>query len=260
MFGAGEGAQSADEQQVLLDGGFSLVVGEAFGGLQHGGAGGVAGVVGDDAAAVGGDGLALGAQREASSDEFAAAGEELDVDVGEGFEAGAELGLGAADAACHRAYAAVTAGEEGDDPVRLAQLLGAQHDAVVAEQTHGAHSRLRHRRPGPDGLDCVRGAGSGVRPGAGADCGRAARGVGRQWRVVAPGGAGGGRASREVGAVGRVRSGPGQSRPGLSRLAQSGSGPDGRGWSARPCPSRSGRAGVRGPRRGCGRWRRRWRR
>jgi hypothetical protein len=32
----------------------------------------------------------------------------------------------------------VTAGEQRDDPVRLTQLLGAQHDAVVAEQTHGA--------------------------------------------------------------------------------------------------------------------------
>ncbi|MZE71663.1 hypothetical protein GTW93_22280 [Streptomyces sp. SID5789] len=35
----------------------------------------------------------------------------------------------------------MTAREQGDDPVRLTQLLGAQHDAVVAEQTHAAHSR-----------------------------------------------------------------------------------------------------------------------
>ncbi|MFH8564124.1 hypothetical protein [Streptomyces sp. NPDC017988] len=31
----------------------------------------------------------------------------------------------------------MTAREQRDDPVRLTQLLGAQHDAVVAEQTHG---------------------------------------------------------------------------------------------------------------------------
>src|SRR6478752_3558510 len=143
VFGACEGAQPADEQQVLLDRGLALVVGEPLGGLQHRGAGGVAGVVGDDAAAVGGDRLALGAQRQAAADQLAAAREELHVHVGEGLQTGPELRLGAAHPARHGTHPPVAAGQDRDDPVGLAQLLRAQHDAVVPEQAHG--SIVAHR-------------------------------------------------------------------------------------------------------------------
>ncbi|CAM5654836.1 hypothetical protein SVIOM74S_08852 [Streptomyces violarus] len=137
MLPAGEGPQPADEQQVLLHGRLALVVGEPLGGLEHHGPRGVPRVVADDPAPVRGDGLALRAQRQPSPDQLAPLGEELHVDVGEGFEARTELRLRPAHAPGHRPYASVTAGEQRDDPVRLTQLLGAQHDAVVAEQTHG---------------------------------------------------------------------------------------------------------------------------
>ncbi|MDH6191502.1 hypothetical protein M2168_004534 [Streptomyces sp. CZ24] len=156
----GEGAQPADEQEVLLDGGLPLVVGEPLGGLQHGGAGGVPVVVGDDAGAVRGDGLGLGAERQAAPDQLAAPREVLHVDVGEGLKAGAELRLGAPHPARDGADPPVAAGEEGDDPVRLTQLLGAQHDAVVAEQTHGPHCPAR---PGPGGPGSQEGVRAAVR-------------------------------------------------------------------------------------------------
>src|SRR5690606_22677992 len=111
----------------------------------HGRPGGVARVVGDDAAAVRGDRLALRAQGQAAAHQVAPPGEELHVHVRERFEARAELGLGPAHPPRHGAYPAVTAREQRDDPVRLTQLLGAQHDAVVAEQTYAAHCLLRSR-------------------------------------------------------------------------------------------------------------------
>ena len=61
-------------------------------------------------------------------------GVELQVDVAERLEPGAELALGAPHALGHRADLAVPPGEHGDDPVGLAELLGAQDDALVPVQ------------------------------------------------------------------------------------------------------------------------------
>src|SRR5207248_2414742 len=81
------------------------------------------------------------------------------VDMGEGFEPGAELGLGTPDTARHGTHAAVTAGEQRDDPVRFPELLGPQDDAVVPKETHRTPPRISgwgrspprsgNRAPGP---------------------------------------------------------------------------------------------------------------
>ena len=62
----------------------------------------------------------------------AAALEQLHVDVAERLEPAAEPRRGAPHALGDRADAAVPAGEQGDDPVGLAQLLHPQDDRVVA--------------------------------------------------------------------------------------------------------------------------------
>ena len=58
----------------------------------------------------------------------AAALVELDVDHGEGLQAGAEAGGGAAHALGDGAHLAAGAREHDDDPVGLAQRVGAQDD------------------------------------------------------------------------------------------------------------------------------------
>ena len=52
--------------------------------------------------------------------------------MAERLQPGAEPRGGAADPSGHRAQPAVPAGEQGDDPVGLAELLHAQHHRVVA--------------------------------------------------------------------------------------------------------------------------------
>ena len=59
-----------------------------------------------------------------------------EVDVGQRLEAGAELRGGLAHALGHGAHLAVALGQEDDDAVGLAQAVGAQDDALVAEQAH----------------------------------------------------------------------------------------------------------------------------
>src|SRR3712207_4472597 len=116
----------------------------SVGGLEHRGAGGVGAVVADDLVSVGADRLGL------ADDVEVAAGVELQVDVAERLEPGAELALGAAHALGHGAHLAGAPGEHGDDPVGLAELLGAQHDALVAVE------RLRgggHQQPRPPVTD-----------------------------------------------------------------------------------------------------------
>ena len=66
----------------------------------------------------------------------AAALVELDVDVAERLEPGADARRGPADPLGDGADAAVVAGEQRDDAVGLAQLLGAQDDALVAVEAH----------------------------------------------------------------------------------------------------------------------------
>lgn len=136
MLATGEGAQGPDEQQVLLYGRLALMIGEPLRGLQHGRPGGVARVVADDSAPVRSDGLALRAQRQPAPDELTPPREELHVDVGEGFEAGPELGLRPPHTPGHGPHPPVSTGEQGDDPVGLAEFLCPQDDAVIPEEAH----------------------------------------------------------------------------------------------------------------------------
>ena len=73
---------------------------------------------------------------------------QLHRDVARGFEAGAELALGLANALGNRADLAVALGEQHDDAIGLTELVGAQHHAGIAvEVAHGsATGRLRRAR------------------------------------------------------------------------------------------------------------------
>ena len=129
-FAGGEDAEGAGQQEVLLGGGFFLLDDEAVGGFEEDCAGGVAGVVVDDAFAVRRDRDGLG------DDVEGAAGGELQVDVAEGFEAGAEAGRRTADALRDGADLAAGAGQERGDAVGFTQFLGAQHDRLIPVERH----------------------------------------------------------------------------------------------------------------------------
>ena len=72
--------------------------------------------------------------------EVAPALPQQEVDVAQRLEPGAELRRGLAHALGHRPHLAVVLGQEDDDPVGLAQAVGAQHHALVAEQAHARRS------------------------------------------------------------------------------------------------------------------------
>ena len=61
---------------------------------------------------------------------------QLNVDVRERLQPGPELAAGAAHALGHRADQPVLAGEQGDDPVGLAELVLAQHHRSIPVQPH----------------------------------------------------------------------------------------------------------------------------
>src|SRR3712207_9465905 len=77
--------------------------------------------------------------------EVAALGQ-LDVDVGERLEPGAELRGGPAYALGHRAHPPVAPRQEGDDAVCFAQLVGAQDDRLVTVDRKSHTSELQSRQ------------------------------------------------------------------------------------------------------------------
>jgi hypothetical protein len=111
---------------------------QPVGGLEHDVAGGVQRVVLGDRARVRAEGLHLRHGVEV------AAGRQLEVDVHERLEPGAEAARRAPHALADRAHLPVLARQQGDDAVGLAQLLGAQHDRLVPVQ---AHRPIIPRRP-----------------------------------------------------------------------------------------------------------------
>jgi hypothetical protein len=119
-----EGAQPADQEQQLAQRRFLLHRGESLGRLQHRHARRVPGVVGGQRLAVGPDHLRLGDHVERTPQV------QHQVDVRERLEPGPEPGFGPADALGHGPDPAAAA-EDGNDPVRLTQLLGPQHDPVI---------------------------------------------------------------------------------------------------------------------------------
>src|SRR5215470_11133026 len=130
VLGVAEGAQPADQEQQLAQRGLLLHRGEPLGRLQHRHAGGVAGVVPGQRLAVGPDDLRL------RDDVQRAACVQHQVDVRKRLQPGAEPRLGPADALGHGADPPAGSAEDGDDPVRLAQLLRPQHDPVVPVELH----------------------------------------------------------------------------------------------------------------------------
>jgi hypothetical protein len=122
--------QRPDEEQVLLDGRLPLLGDQPFRGLEHDRPGGVRAVVGAHPGGVGAQGLRL-------RDDVEGAGlGELQVDVAERLEPGAEARGGPAYTLRHRPDPTVLPRQERDDAVGLSQLLGAQHDAFVAVVGH----------------------------------------------------------------------------------------------------------------------------
>jgi len=99
------------------------------------------------------------------------------VDVRERLEPGAEPGLGPAHPLGHGADPPAGTAEDGDDPVRLAQLLRPQHDPVIPVELHllilpYAGDNPGRARLGLAGDDVLRGGGGGD---GGAERGGAAR-------------------------------------------------------------------------------------
>ena len=127
-----EDAQGADQELVLLDGRLAFLGHQPVRGLQHGLTGGVGGVVVAQPASERVHRLHL------DDDVQGAALGELQVDVGEGFQPGAELRRGAPNALGHSPDLAPPAAQHRDDAVRLAQLVRTQHHGFVAIRRHPA--------------------------------------------------------------------------------------------------------------------------
>ncbi len=128
VLAAGQRPQCPDEEQVLLQAGVRLA--QTVGGLDHGAGRGVRAVVGHDLRAVRPEGLGL------RDDVERAALVELGVDDHERLEAAAELRRRPPHALRDGTDLAVLAAEHGDDAVRLTELVGAEHDALVPVQRH----------------------------------------------------------------------------------------------------------------------------
>ena len=120
---------------------------------------GVTGVVTEEALAVQLDGLHLADRVQGTADPLRRS-RELQIDVAERLQPGPEARGGAAYPPGHRAQPAMPAGQQRDDPVRLAEFLHAQHHRVVAVELaavsggHDAHCACpapplptAHRRP-----------------------------------------------------------------------------------------------------------------
>ncbi len=99
------------------------------------------------------DGLGLG-----DDVELAATGVELHVDVAGGFETGSELAARLADALGHSPHLAVVASQQNDDPIGFTQLVGAQHDRLVAVQRHDQTFPNRRSRPWYSAMAAIRGS------------------------------------------------------------------------------------------------------
>ncbi len=123
-------AQGADGEPVQRRHRGTFLTGQPLGGLQHGASARVAAVVADDVAGERVDGLYLG------DDVEVPARVQLNVDVRERLQPGPELAAGAAHALGHGTDQTVLAGEQGHDPVGLAELVLAQHHRPISVQPH----------------------------------------------------------------------------------------------------------------------------
>ena len=126
----GHRPQRADRQPVQRGHRGAFLACQPFGGFQHGARAGVAAVVADDVGGERVDGLHLG------DDVEVAAGMQLNVDVRERLQPGPELAAGAPHSLGHGADQPVLTGEQGDDPVGLAELVLAKHHRPIPVQAH----------------------------------------------------------------------------------------------------------------------------
>ena len=146
VVGCDEGPQPRDEQHVLGQRGLPLLRCEALSGLEHRGPGCVAGIVDRELRPVGLDRLHLAHRVQGPSLV------QLDVDMGEGLEARTDAARGLADPARDTSHAPMLTGEEGDDAIRLTELLGAQHYRLVAVHRHARFLRMEQEDPGNSDL------------------------------------------------------------------------------------------------------------
>ena len=129
-----ERAQARHEQGELLHRRLSLLRRHALGRLEHRRAGGPLGVIGRQHRTVRSDRLDLVHRVERASLV------ELHIDVAERLEPRTNTARSLADSARDTPHSAVAAGEEGDDAVGLAELLGTQDDGFVTVEAHTAFS------------------------------------------------------------------------------------------------------------------------
>ena len=125
-----EGPQRPGEQQEQLQRRVAFGLGEPVGGLQHRRPRGIPGVVAGDPQSEGTDGLDLGDDVERTPLV------KLDVDEHERLDPRPQPGLGLAHPLGDRPHLAAFPGEQRDDPIGLAQLLGPQDDGLVAVEAH----------------------------------------------------------------------------------------------------------------------------
>ena len=128
--GIGHRPQCPDREPVQCRGRGVFLAGQPLGGLQDRAGAGVAPVVVDDVGGEGVDGDHLG------DDVEIAAGVQLDVDVREGLQPGAELAAVRRTPLATARTKAVVAGQQGDDAVGLTELVLAQHDRPIPIQPH----------------------------------------------------------------------------------------------------------------------------
>src|SRR5674476_861739 len=125
----------SDEEQVVLDGRFTLFADQSVCRLEHRVACRVPRIVAHERFSERVPAHHLGDDVEAPADD------ELEVDVAERLQPGAELRGGAPDAPRHRTYLAVAAREQRDDPVGLAERVRAEDDGLIVVRRHGSLPR-----------------------------------------------------------------------------------------------------------------------
>ena len=125
-----EHPQCTDQQEILLQRWLAFLRDQAVCGFQHHLTSGVGGIVVGQRLAEGVQGLDLDHHIQV------APGRELQVDVRERFEPRPELRRGTSNTLGYGAHLAMPPAEHRDDPVGFAQLVGAQHDRIVAICRH----------------------------------------------------------------------------------------------------------------------------
>ena len=130
MFGRDQTSKSGDKQDVLLEGGLMFLRRESLRGFEHRRAGCPSGVVPREFGTVRLESLHLRNGVET------AALVELDIDMAERLQAGTDSTGGLTHPPRYASNPTMLAGEQGDDAVGFAQLLGAKDDGFIPVRGH----------------------------------------------------------------------------------------------------------------------------